>query len=142
MRGPILLREFDAPEMRAGAEKLYADTRATLGRVAEIDHAALLLFFRGGIDEHQIRAELELLVQIEQAAVRVDHDGLALGAELLAQNVLALRLHGDAREDAGAATFAAGCGLNHHPLHRAMGWDASQLCRLGKCPKKQTEKVC
>ena len=59
MRGPILLREFDAPEMRAGREKLHAHARALFGSVAQVDDAALLFFFGRGIDEHQIRAELQ-----------------------------------------------------------------------------------
>src|SRR5271163_3358889 len=41
---PILRREFDAPEVRAGREEFNSHARAFVGRIAQVDHAALLLF--------------------------------------------------------------------------------------------------
>ena len=87
-----MLRELDAPEMRAGAQEFNSHARALLGSVAQIDDAAFLLFLGRGIDEHDIRSELQFLIQIEQTAVGVDHDCLAFRPEFLAEHVFALRL--------------------------------------------------
>jgi hypothetical protein len=139
---PILLRELDAPEMRARAEKLDADARTFLRCVAHVDDAALLLFLGGGIDEDQFRPEFEHLIQIEQAAVGVDHDRLALGAKSPAFYVLPFRMNGDAREDTGATPLAACLRSWHRHNDRAMRAFGSQLRRSRACPKKQFAKMC
>lgn len=99
--------------MRAGREEFHPDARSLLGRVAEVDHPALLLFFRHRIDKGDIRAHLKSFMQVEQAAMRVDHDGLAVFPELPAIGVLARRAHGYAREDAGAAPLVALWRIRH-----------------------------
>ena len=142
LRGPVLLREFDAPEMGAGAQELDADACALIGSVPQVDDAALLLFLGCGIDEQEIRPEFQLLIQIEQAAVGVDHDRLAFGPEFVALEVLALGLDRNPREHAGTASLAAGLRFRHRPIHRAMGLNPSQSCGGGTCPKKQFAKVC
>jgi|SRR5277367_462899 len=142
MRSPVLLRKFDAPEMRAGAQEFNSDARALLGSVSQINDAALLLFLSRGIDEHDIRTELQFLIQIEQAAVGVDHDRLAFRAKSLAEDVLALRLDRDPREYPGTASLATGLRFWHRPIYRAVWKRPSQSCGLGTCPKKQFSKVC
>jgi hypothetical protein len=139
---PILLGELDAPEMRTGAEKLDTDARPLFGCVAHVDDAALLLFLGCGIDEDEFQAELEHFIQIEQAAVSVDHDRLALGAKLPALYVLPLGVNGDARKDAGAAPLAACLRSWHRHNDRAMRASGSQLRRSLACLKKQFAKMC
>ena len=91
--------------MGAGAKKLNANASAFIGCITEIDNAALLLLFSGWIGQDQFGAEFERLVQIEQAAVRIDDDGLTLGAEFAAFGVFPGDMHRDARKDAGTAAF-------------------------------------
>lgn len=98
MVGPVRRGEIDAPKMRAGCEKLDADARAPLRCVADVDHAAFLLFFRHRIRQNKIFAEAERFVQIEQAAVCVDDDGLAVFAELAPLDILPAGAHGYSRK--------------------------------------------
>jgi hypothetical protein len=139
---PILLREFYTPEMRARAEKLDADAGALFRCVAHVDDAALLLFLSCGIDEDKLRPEFEHFIQIEQAAVGVDYDRLALGAKSPALHVLPFRVNGNAREDTGAAPLAACLRFWHRHNDRAMRALGSQLRRRRACPKKQFAKIC
>lgn len=138
---PIVLREFDAPKMRARAQELDTDAGAFFGGVAKVDDAAFLLFFGCGIDENQFGAKLERLVQVKQAAVRINHDGLAFRAEFPAFDVLARRVNRDSREDAGTAAFFRDLRFWHRHEYRAMGRRASQLRLRTPCPKEQSRKL-
>ena len=91
--------------MGAGAKEFNTNASAFIGCVAEIDNAALLLLFSGWIGQDQFGAEFERLVQIEQAAVRIDDNGLTLGAEFAALGVFPGNMHGNPRKDAGTAAF-------------------------------------
>ena len=104
--GPILRGEFNAPEMRAWGKKFHAHASAFFGCVAEIDDAAILFFFGGGIDEDHIRAELQLLLKIEEAAMRVDDDRLAAFPEFFSEHVLSGRANRDTGEYPGTAALA------------------------------------
>ena len=86
--------------MRAGREKFDADAGAFFGCVAEIDDAAILFFFRGGIDEHQLRADFELSLQVKEAAMGINDDGLAGFLKFLSQQVSAGGANSNAGEDA------------------------------------------
>jgi hypothetical protein len=99
--------EFNAPEMGARREKLNSDARALLGSIADIYDPAFLLFLGHRIDERDIRAHFKRLVQVEQAAMRVDHDGLAVFTKLPPVRVLARRAYRYAREDSGAPPLIA-----------------------------------
>lgn len=141
MRRPILLREFDAPEMRAGAQELDADACAFIGSVPQIDDAALLLFLGDGIDQDEVGAHFEILVDIKKGAMGVDDDGLAVFVEFLATVIAAGDAHGYAGEDARAAakigTRSGGIGrLCHKGIVRR---EVGGVNRAGrpKCPKNQ-----
>jgi hypothetical protein len=115
--GPIAGSEIDAPKMRRRRIKFDADPVAFLRNIADINHAAFLLFFRHRIDENDIGAKLERFLEIDEPAVRVDDDGLAVLAELFAVGALAGSPHGDAGKHASAATARRGgdfCG--HEPI--------------------------
>ncbi len=98
-RRPILRREFDSPEMRAGRGELDAHARAFIRGVAEIDDPAFLLLLGDGIDENQIPSDDERFVQVEEPAMRIDHDRLAVFFEFTALDVFSRGLYGDAGED-------------------------------------------
>jgi hypothetical protein len=100
LRGrPIFLREFNSPEVRAGREEFDADASALVGGFADEDDPALLLFIRRGIIEHELRSDLERLLKVEEAAMGVDDDRLAVLAEFAAVGIAARGADGDARED-------------------------------------------
>ena len=138
---PIVLSKFDAPEMRARAEEFDADASAFFRGVAEVDDAAFLFFFSRRIDENQFRAKLERFVQVEQTAVSVDNDRLALGAEFPPFDVLPRRVDRNARKDAGAAPLLRDLRFWHRHSYRAMEHAVSQLCFRERCPKEQFAKV-
>jgi hypothetical protein len=89
--------------MRAWGKEFDTDTCTLFGGVAEIDDAAFLLFFGDGIDQDDFGTERERFLEIEQAAMGVDDDGLAVLAEFLAIAIFGHSAHGDAGEDAGTA---------------------------------------
>lgn len=107
MRSPIVLREFHAPKARAGRKKFHADARAFVGGFANVNDAAVLLFFGRRIHQDDLRADGHVFTQIEQTSVRVDDHGLAILFEFAALAVFPLREDGNAREYAGAAAGTA-----------------------------------
>jgi hypothetical protein len=104
---PILRREFDSPEVRAGREKFDSDAGTFFGCVAEVDDAAILFFFRAGINQHQLRAHFEFGLQVKETAMSIDDDGLAGFLKFLSQQVSAGGAHRNAGEDARTASLAA-----------------------------------
>jgi hypothetical protein len=116
---PVGLGELDAPEVRRGRQEFEADALTFAGIVAQVDDAALLLFLSGRIRKRQNAAHLEGLVEIDKAAVSVDNDGLADGAEALGIAILAGHNDADTAEDSRAASFTLeGCGSRHAPMLR------------------------
>lgn len=139
--GPVLGSELDAPEVRGGGEEFDADASALFGGVAEVDDAALLLFLGDGIDEDEVGAHFEILVDIKKGAMGVDDDGLAVFVEFLATVIAAGDAHGYAGEDTRAAakvgTRSGGIGrLCHKGIVRR---EVGRVNRAGrpKCPKNQ-----
>jgi predicted dehydrogenase len=100
MAGPIRGREIHAPEMWRWRKKFHSDALAFLRHIAQIHDAAFLLFFGGGIDQDEVRAHLQRLVQIQKAAMGIDDDGPAVLAELPALGVASGRTDWDPREHA------------------------------------------
>ena len=138
--GPILRGEIDTPEMRAGGKEFNTDTCALFGSVAQIDDAAFLFFFGDGIDEHDFGAERERFLQIKQAAMRVDDDGLAVLAEFFAIAIFGHSAHGDAREDAGTATGRAVLRFAHGYLLCCIGPDTESTVGSWKVSKNAGRK--
>jgi len=106
-RGPIRLREFEAPEVGARRKKLDAHAGALVRSVAKIDDAALLFFFGDGIDEDEFRSQIEGFLQVKQATVGIHHNGMAGFPEFAAVTAFSLCAHGDPRKHAGAAALGA-----------------------------------
>ena len=128
--------------MRRGREEFDADALAFVVRFAEKDDAGFLLLLREGIGENEDGVHGERLVQVHQAAVRIDHDRLAFRAKFAALEILPLGLHGDTREDAGTAPLARGLRLWHRQDHGAVRGTVSQSRGRSACPKKQFAKDC
>ena len=126
--------------MRAGGKEFHPDTRAFFGRVAEVDDPAFLLFFGDGIDEHDFGAERERFLQIKQAAMRVDDDGLAVLAEFLAIAIFGRSAHGDAREDARTAAGRAVLRFAHGYLICCIGPDTESTVGNWKVSKNAGRK--
>jgi len=115
--GPIGGREIHAPEMRGRREEFDADALAFVGKVADKNYSAFLLFFGDRIDQQDVGAHFEFGLHVEQGTVSVDDDGLAILAELAAGGGLARGAHGNAREDAcAAASGRAGRYSLHKPI--------------------------
>jgi hypothetical protein len=138
--GPILLCEFDTPKMRARGEKFDAHARAFFGCIAEIDHTAFLFFFGDGIDEHDFGAKRERFLQIEQAAVRVNDDGLAILAEFLTIAIFGHGAHRNSREDARTAAGCAVLWFAHGYLVSCIGLATESTMRTWKVSKKAGRK--
>ena len=111
---PILLCKFHTPEMRAWREELHSNSCPLIRSISHINDTAFLFFFGGGIHQHKLGAKIEFLLQIEESAVRIDYDGLAVFAKFAACVTLAFGLDRNAREDARATTLAAGFCLDRH----------------------------
>src|SRR5215468_4617010 len=95
--------EFETPEVRRWGEELDADPLAAIRGLTKIDDAALLLFLRFRMGEHEHFTVIDFVLEHQQAAVRVDHDGLADFLELAAIVSAAGRLHAHPVKDASAA---------------------------------------
>src|SRR5437879_67230 len=77
LRGrPVGAGELHAPESRRWRQEFDAHTLAFVRIVAEEDHPAFLLVLREGIGDDENGADLQLLVGVEQGAMRVDNDRL------------------------------------------------------------------
>ena len=100
--------EFDAPEVGTGGQEFDADALAFLTDFTEIDDTNFLFFLCGGTVENQHGAILDRLIEIEQAAVSVNDDGLTGLAELASVGIFTGNPHADAHEDSRAA---AGSGI-------------------------------
>jgi len=87
------LAEFQSPEARRRRQKLHANPLTSLAGLPLIYNAAFLLFqcLRVRQDDHL--AVIDLMLQHQQPAVRVDHHGLARFFKLLAVMRTALGLH-------------------------------------------------
>ena len=99
--------------MRRGREEFDADALAFVGRFTEKDDTRFLLFLREGIgeDEHGIHGER--LVQVHQAAVRVDHDGFAGLAKAPIVGILSRNNHTHPHEDPGTSANLVEIVLGH-----------------------------
>jgi len=85
--------EFQTPEAWRRRQKLHANSLPSLAGLPLIHHPALLLFqcLRVRQDDHL--AVIDLMLQHQQPAVRVDHHGLASLFEFLSVVRAALCLH-------------------------------------------------
>jgi len=102
--------------MRGGREEFDADALTFVGKVANENDAAFLLFFGDRIDQQDVGAHFEFGLHVEQGAVSVDDDGLAILAELAAGGGFARGAHWNAREDACAATSGRAGRYSLHKL--------------------------
>jgi len=96
---PILRREFDAPEVRAGREEFNSHARALFRSIAQVNHAALLLFLGDWVYEHHVRSNLKFFLQVQKATVGVNHDRLAIFTKFLSQDVPTRRANGNSSEN-------------------------------------------
>src|SRR5579862_1128543 len=131
--GPIGLREFHTPEVRAGREEFDAHARPLVRGVADVDDPALLLFLGGRVDQDHLGAKLKRFLEIDEPAVRVDHDRLADLAELAAVGVLPGGADRQAGKDPRTPAFFAVWGVRHHHQYRATRGGVSQLRQTFAC---------
>jgi hypothetical protein len=130
LRGnPVWVRQFDAPEPRRRAEEFDPNALAFVGIVTEVDDPALLLLLREGIGKHQQRSHIQILVEVDQASVRIDDNCLRGGAEAAALLVLPHQHHPNAREDSGTASFAFVDGRGHGHIHGQLSLRARSMSR-------------
>ena len=78
--------------MRGRGEELDADAYAAFADIAEKDDAAFLFFLGFRIDEDKHFAAVHFVLEHEQAAVLVDHQGFANLAEFAPLMAAALSL--------------------------------------------------
>ena len=74
--------------MRRGSKKFEPHALAFVGGIAEKNDAGFLFFLRKWIGKDQHRVHGQRLIQVQQAAVRIDHDGLAGLAEAAVVGIL------------------------------------------------------
>ena len=95
--------EFHSPEARRGGEKLDAHTLSLVPGIAHVNDAAFLLFQRLRIGNHQHLTVVHLMLQQQQASVRVHHHGFAGLFEFFPVVRPALGLHTHFVEHSAAA---------------------------------------
>jgi hypothetical protein len=133
---PVRVREFHAPESRRRSEEFDAHALAFVRVVAEIDDAAFLLLLAERIREDEQRSHFQLLVEIDQAPVRIDDNRFRGGPEAAAPLILAREHYPNAHEDSGAASFAFVNG-GGHSFHGQAGPGARQRRAEYACPREQ-----
>jgi hypothetical protein len=111
--GPISGNEVYAPEMRRGSEELKANALAFLGGVTQKNDAAFLLFLRERVRDHEDPVHLERLVQIHQAAVRIDYDGFAGFTKTAAVGIFPSHDYAHTHEDSGTTPNLVEFRLRH-----------------------------
>jgi len=117
--------------VRRWGEELDADALAVVTRIAQIDDAAFLIFLNGAVGEHQDRASLHIMLQINESAVGIYDHGLAGFVELAPVFGLAGGLQRDAEENA----LAAPARLVGRRIHAAMlsPRGAASIAALAPC---------
>jgi hypothetical protein len=100
----LIVAEIDAPEPRGGSEKFDSDALAALAGVPLINHAAFLFFIRIGVHKDEQFAIIDFVLEKQQAALGVDHNGFAGFLELAAVVGAALGLEALLEKNAAAAT--------------------------------------
>lgn len=113
VRGRSLGNEVNAPEVRAGREEFDSDARSLVRGFADVDDAAFLLLLGRGVDQDDFRADFQLLLEVEQAALHVDYNGVAAFAEFAAFPVGSLGPHREAGDQARAAALRVGGSDGH-----------------------------
>jgi len=99
--------------MRRGCEKFDADALAFVGRLSQKDDARFLLFLRERVGEDDHRIHDQRLVQIQEAAVCVDHDGFAGLPEAAIVGVFSGHNHTHPHKNAGTSANFVVIGLGH-----------------------------
>lgn len=103
--GPVLRSEINTPKVRRRRQELDPDARALIGSVTHVDDPAFLLFFRYRIAEHNFISNVQRLMQVKQAAVRADDDGLAALAKFAPLHVFPCRANQNAGENSRTASL-------------------------------------
>ena len=99
--------------MRRGSEKLEAYALAFIVGIAEKDDTAFLLFLREWIGEHDHRVHVKRLIEVEQAAMCIDHNRLASLAEAPPVRILPGGDHAHLHEHPCTASNLIHFGLMH-----------------------------
>jgi hypothetical protein len=110
--------EFNAPEVRRGRKKFDANALAAIAGLTQKNDTTFQFFLRSRVLQNQHFAIFYFVFEQQKAAVRVDHDGFASLAELLAVVILSGRLYRHAAEDAGAAARGGECGFDHDSIFK------------------------
>ena len=113
--GPIGCSEFYAPELRTRNEKLNADAGSLVRGLADIYDTAFLLFVGNGVDEGNVGAYVNGFSEVDQAAVSIDHDGLAVVAELAAHLIDSFGPHRYTHEYSRTAALLGAIGFHDSP---------------------------
>ena len=129
LRGnPIGLREFDTPESRRRGEKFDANALALVGIVAEIHNSAFLFILRERIGKDEDGSQFQILVEVKQSSMSVDHDRFADMAKVAALLIFACEQHPNTHEDPGTASFALIDGGGHDTSMVNQGLACGQSC--------------
>lgn len=99
--------------MRCGGEKLEAYALAFVGGIAEKHDAAFLLFLCERIGENDHGIHGERLIEVEQAAVRIDDNRIAGLSEAALVGILARGDHAHPHEDPGTASYLVDIYFRH-----------------------------
>jgi hypothetical protein len=115
---PILWREGDAPELRAGRREFEADFSFIAADRSEEDDGTFL-FFRGAfVLQIDKAAAGQARLKKDQRAVGIDRERFGFFIKWLALRILTVKADGDLHEDALAAALGSG-------MSRCGGQDSS-----------------
>jgi hypothetical protein len=136
--------------MRCRSEKFEAYALAFIVGIAEKDDPAFLLFLRERIGENDHRVHMERLIEVEQAAVRIDHNRLASFAEAPSVGILPGGDHAHLHEHPCTASNLVDLCLIHdtsmlRQFHFAVNESVANLfppCNVGASPRARLVSMC
>src|SRR5262249_2546489 len=112
---------------------------APIARLAQKHHTALLFFLRSGIFQDDHFAVFYLVLEQQEAAVRVHDHGLASLAELLSIVILPRRLYRHPAEHPRASSRRSECSFGHSSIFKGLPGRVNQeaiwLYRITNSPQ-------
>jgi hypothetical protein len=128
----LLGAEIDTPEMWGGGEKLDADSRAFITRVSQVHDAAFLLLLCFWIDQDEHFAAIDLVTEIQKAAMGADDQSLADFTKLAAFVITTQGLQPHFVKNALAAALR-GLSEFYHGVHDGFSYENRSIALSDRC---------
>jgi len=125
--------------MRRRREELESNALAFIRCVSEKYDAAFLLFLREWVGDDQNRIHIQRLIEIHQAAVRVDHHGFAGFPKAAAVGIFSRDNHAHTHKNPGAASSFTNVCFQHVVSMLLHNYSSVNECVRGVFPSCNPE---